>query len=147
MARGRTPQQGQGVGMPDFEWLRGLAGGNNRQSQTATALVGGAQAGATPIGTPNAQGIEAQLIQIGTVASAGDSVQLPQAVKDKVLDVINTGANSCNLYASPTPNRANSLALDTINGVANATAYAIAVNVPVRFFCPANGIWAAMKSA
>lgn len=144
---GRAPQQGQGIGMPDFVWLRGLSGGNNRQSQSVAALAGGAQAGATPIGVANAQGVEAQLVEIATVASAADSCQLPQAVKDKVLDVINTSANSANVYANPTPNRSNSLALDTINGATNVTAYAVAPNVPVRFFCPRNGIWAALKSA
>lgn len=143
---GRVPQQGQGVGMPDFVWLNGLAGGNNRYSQSVTARAGGGAASATLIGVANAQGIEAQLVEIRTVATADDSVQLPQAVAGKVLDVFNSSAASANVFANPNTNKATS-STDTINGSTTATAYAIAAGVSVRFFCPRDGIWAANKSA
>lgn len=143
---GRAPQQGQGIGMPDFFWLNGLAGGNNRNAQSVTARAGGGAASATPIGTPNAQGIEAQLIEIRTVATADDSVQLPQAIAGKVLDVFNSSAASANTFANPNANKATG-GTDTINGSTTATAYAIAAGVSVRFFCPRDGVWAANKSA
>lgn len=146
MTIGRQPQSGQGIGQPDFQWLLGLAGGNNRLAQSVTARAGGGAANATPIGVPNAQGLEAQLVEIQTVATADDSVQLPQAVKGKVLDVFNSSAASANAFTNPNTNRATS-STDTINGSSTATAYAIAAGVSVRFFCPRDGIWAANKSA
>lgn len=146
MTQGRAPQVGQGVGMPDFNWLNGLAGGDNQYCQSVTARAGGGQATATPIGTPNAQGIQASLIEIQVVATAGDSVQLPQAVKGKSMSVFNSTATSANAFASPNTNKATG-ALDTINGAANANAFAIAAGARVLFFCPRDGIWAAIVSA
>lgn len=143
---GRAPQQGQGIGMPDFVWLNGLAGGNNRYTQSVTAFAGGGQASSTPMGVPNPQGIEAGLAEIKVVASANDSVQLPQAIAGKVLFVFNSTANSANVYANPNNNKATS-ALDTINGNTNVTAYALVGGKSVVFFCPRDGIWAANLSA
>jgi hypothetical protein len=146
MSVGRIPQQGQGVGQPDFFWLRGLAGGNNRFHQSVAAFAGGGQAGGTVIGATNAQGTEAELVEIQTVVSANDSCQLPQAIKGKVLKVFNSSANSSNIYASPSVNKATGVT-DTINGASNVTAYALAGGVSAEFFCPRDGIWAAIKSA
>lgn len=143
---GRPPHQLQGYALQDSAYINGLAGGNNRYVQSVTAFAGGGAASATPIGTPNAQGIEAQLIELRTVASVADSVQLPAAVAGKVLDVFNASANSANAYANPNTNKATG-STDTINGSTTATAYAIAGGVSVRFFCPRDGIWAANKSA
>lgn len=143
---GRAPQQGQGVGMPDFVWLNGLAGGNNRWTQSVTAFAGGGQASGTIIGTPNSQGIEAALVEIRTVAVANDSCQLPQAVAGKTLLVLNSSANSANLYANPNTNKATG-SKDVINAGINTDAYAAAGGVSVMFFCPRDGIWAALKSA
>lgn len=147
MTVGRRPQAGQGVGQPDFVWLRGLAGGNNRFFQSVTAFAGGGQANGTPIGATqnNADQSEAQLVEIQVVATIADSCQLPAAVAGKVLDVFNSTANSANVFASPSINKATG-ALDTINALTNVTAYAIAAGVSVRFFSPRNGIWAALKS-
>lgn len=143
---GRPPQQGQGYGMPDFFWLQGLAGGNNRYVQSVVAFAGGGQPGGTPIGVPNNQGIEAAIAEIRTVVTAADSVQLPQAVNGKTLLVFNSSANSSNLYANPNVNKATGVT-DTINGGANANAYAVAAGKSVLFFCPRDGIWAALLSA
>ena len=143
MTVGIPPAQGQKIGMPDFFWLNGLGGGNNRYVQTVAALAGGGQVGATPIGVANAQGIEAALVLIGTVATIGDSCQLPQAVAGKTLLAFNNTANSCNIFAVPTTNRASNT-LDVINALSNVTAYALAGGARVLFFCPANGIWAAL---
>lgn len=143
---GRAPQQGQGYGMPDFYWLNGLAGGNNRWCQSVTAFAGGGQAGGTVIGVANAQGIEAALVEIRTVANANDSVQLPQAVAGKTLLVFNSTVTSGNVYANPNTNKATG-AKDVINAGVNTDAYAMAGGVSVAFFCPRDGIWAALKSA
>lgn len=143
---GRAPQSGQGPGMPDFGWLNGLAGGNNRYCQSVTAHAGGGAASATPMGVPNAQGIEAALVELRTVATADDSAQMPQAVDGKTLLVFNSTATSANVFASPNTNKATG-STDTINGSTTATAYAIAAGVSVLFFCPRDGIWGALKSA
>jgi hypothetical protein len=146
MTTGRAPQAGQGVGQPDFFWLNGLAGGDNMYVQTVTALAGGGQVGATVMGLPNAQGIQAALIR-AKVVNGNDSCQLPQAIKGLCKLVYNSdAANSMNVYANPGTNKVTGLT-DTINGAANANAYAIAHNVSVLFFCPDDGIWAAIKSA
>lgn len=144
--QGRTPQQGQGVGMPDFSWLNGLAGGDNHYAQSVPAFAGGGQASATPIGTISAQGIQAALIEIRTVVTIGDSCQVPQAVNGKAMLVFNSSANSANIYANPNTNKATGTK-DVINAGVNTDAYAIAGGVSVLFFCPRDGIWAALKSA
>lgn len=146
MTVGRQPQQGQGIGQPDFVWLLGLAGGNNRLCQSVTAFAGGGQAGGTPMGVGNAQGLEAALAEIRTVATAADSCQLPQAVAGKTLLVFNSTVTSANVYANPNTNKATG-AKDVINAGVNTDAYAVAGGVSVAFFCPRDGIWAALKSA
>lgn len=146
MSIGRQPQQGQGIGQPDFVWLLGLAGGNNRLVQKATALAGGGQPGATTIGAPNAQGLEAALVLLNPVVSGGDSYQLPAAVNGKMLLVFNNTANSANIFASPNVNRATG-STDTINALTNVTAFAVANNKAAVFFCPADGIWATILTA
>ncbi len=146
MPVGRAPQVGQGIGQPDFVWLRGLAGGNNQFTQDVVAFAGGGQASATPMGVPNAQGTEAVLIRIKTVTSVADSCQLPQAGAGKTLLVFNSSANSANVYANPSVNKATSVT-DTVNGSSNVTAYALAGGKSALFFCPVDGIWAALLSA
>lgn len=86
------------------------------------------------------------MCRIGTVASGNDSVKLPFALKGAMVLVANAAANSANLYAKNGNNRATGIP-DTINGVANGTAYAIATTVAVLFFCPADGVWFAIKTA
>lgn len=144
--QGRAPQTNQGVGMPDFQWLVGLAGGDNQWTQTAAAFAGGGQANATQVGIPNAQNVQASLIRIGTVAAAGDSIMLPQAIKGKSLVVFNDTANSMNVFADPDVNRATG-ALDTINALTNVTAYAVAAGGRAMFFCAQDGKWASILSA
>lgn len=144
--QGRQPQQGQGIGQPDFPWLLGLAGGDNHLAESVTAFAGGGAASATPIGTIKGQGYQAALVEIRTVVTAGDSAQMPQAVKGKTLAVFNSTANSSDVFANPNVNKATGTT-DTINALATATAYAIAAGVSVLFFCPRDGVWAAIKSA
>lgn len=144
MTIGRPPQQGQGIGQPDFVWLNGLAGGNNFNCQTVAAPNAASQATATQIGVPNAQGIEAALIDCNSSVNTG-SLQLPQAVKGKELSILNRTANTINVYASPQVNKVTG-ALDVIIGAGasntNATAVTIATFVANYFFCPVDGVWA-----
>lgn len=140
--QGRAPQQGQGIGQPDFQWLLGLAGGDNRQAQSVAAFAGGGQPGGTVIGAINAQGYQAELIEIRTVTTGGDSVQLPQASAGKKMCVFNSSANSANVFANPNVNKATG-ALDTINALTNVTAFALAGGARTTIFCPRDGIWAA----
>lgn len=146
MTVGRQPQQGQGIGQPDFPWLLGLAGGNNRLTQSITAFAGGGAANATQMGAANAQGLEAALIELRTVATAGDSGKLPQAIAGKTLCVFNNTANSADIFAVQSTNKATG-STDTINALATATAYALAAGVSALFFCTRDGFWSAVKSA
>lgn len=146
MTTGRTPQQGQGVGMPDFNWLNGLAGGDNQYSQSATAFPGGGQASAVQVGIPNAQGIQAALVELRTVVTAGDSIKLPQAIAGKTLLIANNTANSSDIFAAANTNKATG-STDTINALANATAYALAAGARAMFFCPRDGFWFSVLSA
>lgn len=129
-----------GFALQDSPFVNGIAAGQNAASQVITAFAGGGQAGAKGI-SPNAL-----LVEIGTVATAGDSVALPFAVKGTWMVVFNASANSANMYGRVPVNKLTGV-IDTINGTAGSTAYAIAGGVSVLFFCPANGIWAALKSA
>lgn len=143
---GRQPQQGQGVGMPDFVWLMGLAGGDNRLTQLVTAFAGGGAAGGTVIGGSNSQGQQAALVEIGTVATAGDSCQLPQAGAGKTLCVFNNTLTASDIFANPNTSKITG-SKDTINALANATALSIAAGGRILFFCPKDGHWAAIVSA
>lgn len=129
-----------GLALPDTQFINGIASGLNGSSQVLTAFAGGGQAGAKGL-SPNAL-----LVEIGTVASVGDSVALPFAVKGTFAIVFNASANSANIFGRVPVNKLTGV-IDVINGVAGSTAYAIAGGVSVLFFCPANGVWAALKSA
>lgn len=129
-----------GLALQDSGFVNGIASGQNGSSQVLTAFAGGGQASAKGISPA------ALLVQIGTVATAGDSVALPFAVKGTYLLAFNSTATSANVFGKVAINKLTGV-IDTINGVASSTAYAIAGGVSVLFFCPANGIWAALKSA
>lgn len=144
--QGRAPQQGQGIGQPDFPWLLGLAGGDNRLVESITAFAGGGQASSTLMGTIKTQGYQAALAELRVVATGGDSAQLPQASAGKTLCVFNNTANSANIFANPNVSKITG-ALDTINALTNVTAYALAAGKSVLFFCPRDGFWAAILSA
>lgn len=140
MTIGRPPQQGQGIGMPDFVWLNGLAGGNNLWTQSVSALNAASQATAPVIGAPNAQGIEATLISVDASVANG-SLQLPQAIAGKEIAILNTTANAVNVYANINVNKATG-ALDVVQGVPNANLINLAASpATLFFFCPKNGVW------
>lgn len=143
MGIGRKSQQGGGYQLQDCDYILGIAGGQNLECQDIIAKAGGGQALATPIG-PNAF-----LVRIKTCVTNLDSAQLPQAIKGQAIMVYNSTAQTCNVYANPNTNKVTGV-LDTINGAANANAITMAALVAAGtgylFFCPADGIWAAMKS-
>ncbi len=146
MGIGRAPQAGTGKNLQDSDWLLGLAGGDNNGCQDVVATAGGNQANGALIGGV-VNGVEASLIRIKTVASANDSLQLPQAIQGRYLMVYNGGAQTPYLFASPTVNKATG-SLDTINGVANATQFTgLATTKAALFFCPFNGVWASVLTA
>lgn len=137
--QGNEPNKGQGPALQDSEWLRGLAGGLNRMFVSLTAYAGGGQANGTNIGG-------GELVELRTVATAGDSFQLPYALAGQTYKVWNSSANSANVFAKPTINKATG-ELDTINAGVNTDAYAVAAGKSVEFFCPRDGKWAALLSA
>lgn len=132
-------QQDYDFGLQDSGFVNNIASQNNA-CQTLTAFAGGGQASAKQMAPA------AAFINIGTVATAGDSVKLPFAVKGQSFLVFNSTATSANVFGQAATNKASNT-VDTINGTIGSTAYAIAAGVSVHFFAPANGIWAALKSA
>src|SRR5581483_3206683 len=69
-----------------------------------TAFAGGGQSSATQLNN--------EINRVTTVATIGDSVQLPQVKAGLSIAVINSGANACQVFGNGT---------DTINGVASGT--------------------------
>ena len=96
-----------------------------------TALAGGGQAGATALK-------EGHINYVGTVASAADSVLLPKAVRGAYLVVMNTGANSMNVFPGSG---------QTVNALAADAAYAVAAAKVVTFFCPTAANWRTQLTA
>lgn len=97
-----------------------------------TALAGGAQAGATPL--------TASMNRVVTIVSANDSTMLPASSAGMALIVINAHAtNACRVYALT--------GTDTINGVANGTAFSLAAGKTVSFYCATAGAWHSILSA
>lgn len=128
---GNAPNNG--FGMPDGLWLNGLANGTNRSfANGIVAHAGGGKDDAFQIPASKS------MVSIDTVATAGDSLLLPQAVAGTWLMVRNAGVESANLYGKDT---------NQINGAATANAYALASNVSALFFCAVDGQWSAIKSA
>lgn len=89
-----------------------------------TATAGGGQGAAFQINT--------QTARITTVATAGDSVQLPPAAPGMELMVINHGVNSMQVFGNGT---------DTIDDQAAATGVAQMANSLVIYTCTIAGTW------
>lgn len=134
---GQAPRRGSGKGLQDAQWLRSVANGNNRGVASLVAFPTGGQAGGTEIPAG------AELVEIRTVGTAGDSLKLPFANASETggwkKTVVNSTANSANVFAQPSVNKATG-SLDTINGSSNVTAYAVAAGKSVTFFCPRDGV-------
>ena len=98
-----------------------------------TALAGGAQAGSTALA--------ACLNRVVTVASANDSVQLPQSASGMQITVINAHAtNAVRVY----PINAGA---DVINALSSSTAFAVAATKTCTFYCATTGQWHTLLSA
>jgi hypothetical protein len=89
-----------------------------------TATAGGGQAAAFPLST--------ELSRVSTVATAGDSVQLPVAVPGLTLVVTNHGANAMQVYGNGS---------DTINDVASATGVSQMAGSECIYACYGAGKW------
>jgi len=136
MTVGNPPLAGMEEGLVDATWLRGLAGGQNEFFQNGLAAPNAAsQATGTPIPTGMA------LVEVDSSVSTG-SVVLPFAAAGTEIQLINNTANTVNVYASPVINPSTG-ALDTINALANATAFPATANNLFAFACAKNGKWAA----
>lgn len=133
MTFGNKPERGERL--IDGAYVNGIADGqNDGYASGIAALAGGAQAGATVLPLKS-------LIEVDTVATANDSVALPVSDAGMRMTVINSTANSMNVYANPLANQKNGGALDKINGATNPTAYAIAGGSTVTFVCAKAGNW------
>lgn len=93
---------------------------------TITAHAGGGQTSATIINT--------QTTRVTTVATAGDSVQLPVSVAGMELLVINHGANAMQVYGAASTS-------DTIDDQAAATGVSQMANSLVIYTCATSGKW------
>ena len=95
------------------------------------ALAGGGQTGATALVN--------MYNRVTTVATAADSVMLPSAIPGSVLVVVNAAAaNSMNVFP---------VVGDAINALAVNTAFAVAANKTVEFYCIGLGVWNSLVTA
>lgn len=134
-ANATIPESGPRLVDGAFINSHGLAGGFNRSAMTLTAKP----AGGAPTGTGFL--LNAAIVEVNVVATGGDSVQLPSAQGNQVLDVVNTGVASMNVFSNAkTPT-------DTINGTIGTTPLAVAAGQRVRFFTTRAGKWFANLSA
>src|ERR1700690_1717662 len=101
-------QVSQGFSIQDSAYINGIAAGTNAPTATLTAHAGGGQAAATPIPTATL------MVNLGTVATAGDSIVLPPAIPGLWGFIHNTTGTNANLYANPNTNKKNGATLDTI---------------------------------
>ena len=117
----------------------GAAGSNGTNGTGAftstnaiTAFAGGGQASATALtASPS-------LNRITTVGTAGDSVKLPAATAGSQIVVLNTAANSCNVFPATG---------EVINALTANTAIALAGTKSEIFYCAVAGTWNTLLSA
>lgn len=96
-----------------------------------TAFAGGGQASATQLLT--------DLNRVPTVATAGDSVKLPDAVVGRSIFVKNAhAANSLNVFPKTG---------ESINALGANAAFAVAAGKSAHFYCVLTGQWDSILSA
>ena|ERR1700755_1890744 len=139
MTLGQMPTRG--LELIDGQYVNGIANGNNATFQTLTAKAGGTQAAATPISAT------AAMVNVSVTATNGDSVVLNFAVAGRQILLVNSGAATLSVYGQVSGNKANGNVVDKINGTVGSTAYPVTTGQSVKFFCPTNGLWYALKSA
>jgi hypothetical protein len=102
-----------------------------------TALSGGGQTGATPV--------TSAINEVSTVATTGESVQLPVALPGAIVTVINDGANSLNVFGYPlNPNTGlgdTIAAHNSTTQVSTTTGTAQASGSVGIYICFASGDW------
>lgn len=111
-----------------------------------TALAGGAQVGATKIGTVGGSGA-ATMNRFTTVASAADSAVLPPANAGLSYIVKNAAAaNSMNVFPAAF-SQGGQVGGDAINALSANTAFAVAAGKTAMFVCMVNGTWDVLLTA
>jgi hypothetical protein len=110
---------------------------NSSYKNGLTALAGGGQSGATPIGNISGNG-DAVNNRFTTVANAGDSAILPLAAPGLEYRVFNQTTTSMNVFPAVG---------DAINGGSANAAFAVAANKGAIFVCMVAGFWNAILSA
>lgn len=95
-------------------------------SNALTAHAGGGQG--------SALALTKEINRVTIVATAGDSVKLPASVAGLSILIINSGANSLQVFGAGT---------DTINGVATATGVPQMINSAILYQCAVAGLWQA----
>jgi len=113
-----------GFRMPSGLALQAMADLTSSIQSPLTAFAGGGQTSATQINAAN--------VEVGTVATAADSVKLPPALPGMRIFVTNTTATSMQVFGT-TP--------DTINAVATGTGVAQAANKSAWYVCTSAGKW------
>lgn len=104
-------------------FIKALEGGLSRLDGI-TAHAGGTKAAALQLAK--------SISRISVCATTGDSVLLPKAIAGSVVIVINSGAQTANLYGT---------GADTIDGASTATAATIATTKAKIFTCLTAGAW------
>jgi hypothetical protein len=129
---------GQGGGVLTGQTLTGIFYGSKMAQDNLTAHAGGGQANGVPITT--------SLTRVTTVASAGDSLTLPPAIRGMEISVVNDAAtNSMNVFPASAA-QGGVAGGDSINALGANAAFAMAaVNSggagPTIFYCFTTGTW------
>jgi hypothetical protein len=123
-----------GATAPAGNWnTEGLGSGFSNGLQTfaysagLTAHAGGGQS--------SALALTALINNVGTVATAGDSVAFPASAPGLEITIINSSANPMQVFGAGT---------DTINGIATATGVTQMANSIALYVCTAAGVWLAL---
>ncbi len=120
-----------GPGLQDGTLLKQIVSNNFSTQDGITALAGGALTGSTPQ-------LASHFNLVATVASSGDSVVLPPALRGTSLVVRNSGANTTLVYAQGS---------DTIDGTAGSSGVSQIASSSTFYFCPQNGKWFSIRGS
>jgi hypothetical protein len=107
-------------------------------SDGLTAHAGGGQA--------NGLLLTSQNNRVSTVATTADSVVLPPAIAGLTVTVMNSGANSMNVYPASAA-QGGVVGGDAINALGANAAYSVAAAKQVQFTCYTTGVWFSLLTA
>lgn len=128
--RGPVPTFTRGRQLIDGDKLNQISQLLGSSGLPVVAKAGGTKPLATPIVNTN--------VEVGTVATAADSILLPPAYPGLMIRIANTGVASMQVFGSGT---------DTINSVATGTGVAQGNGTAAAYFCPTPGKWFRILSA